>query len=86
MADQDVSGENVAQAAQNGSSSESSDVSIEKLNPEESEATEKKPTEDENKVLSYYLNEILNCPILTLNNRTTIQINISLFTLGKRRC
>ena len=64
MADQDVSGENAAQATQNGSSSESSDVSIEKLNPEESEATEKKATEDENKVLCYHLNEILNCPIL----------------------
>ena len=39
-----------AQQAQNGSSSESSDMSIEKLNPEEADVTETKPTEDDGKV------------------------------------
>ena len=49
-----VEGENngdEAQPTQNGSSSESSDVSIEKLNPEEVDVAETKPTEDERKVL-----------------------------------
>ena len=39
-----------AQPAQNGSSSESSDVSIEKLNHEEADVVESKATEDDVKV------------------------------------
>lgn len=50
MSDNNITGENATQASQNGSSSESSDVSIEKLNPEESDITESKPAEDDDKV------------------------------------
>ena len=46
-----VEGDNVGEAAKSGSSSESSDVSIEKLNAEEADVVETKPTEDEEKVL-----------------------------------
>ena len=49
MADNSAEGDN--EAAKKGSSSESSDVSIEKLNPEEPDVNGGgKPTEDSNKV------------------------------------
>ena len=50
MSDSNTPGETGTQAAQSGSSSESSDVSIEKLNPEEPDITESKLTEDNTEV------------------------------------
>ena len=50
MSDNNLPEDNGTQPAQSGSSSESSDLSIEKLNPEESDVAEIKPVEDDEKV------------------------------------
>ena len=54
-----------APAPTNGSSSESSDISIEKLNPEETEVVEEDKPEEETKVKSHDFrsNEIFLSPI-----------------------
>ena len=60
MSDNNVEDDTGAATAEKGSSSECSDISIEKLNAEESEVADIKSTEDDDKVFFYGLKGLSN--------------------------
>ena len=87
MSDNNVEDDTGAATAEKGSSSECSDISIEKLNAEESEVADIKSTEDDDKVFFYGLKGLSNTFIY--NNKLYMSNNAytakSIIIIGRRR-
>ena len=87
MSDNNVEDDTGAATAEKGSSSECSDISIEKLNAEESEVADIKSTEDDDKVFFYGLKGLSNT--FMYNNKLYMRNNAytakSIIIIGRRR-
>ena len=85
MSDNNVEDDTGAATAEKGSSSECSDISIEKLNAEEPEVAEIKSTEDDDKVFFDSLKglyNIFNNKLYMSNNAYMVK---SIIIIGRRR-